>query len=382
MPLSQRHREHRENILVYLQHFHDKTVKRNLYIFNPENDMALGCGRDSYNAPAWTLQFRHDLELLPAYVAEPGSLILVQDAIASQQWLDARGLDVEAVEAKQLHTLRDVAIKPWGWSMPLCKELAHAGVHESLLPTREQMMTVRELAHRRTSIAVHEAIRQECGREFSPIPVEIDSAEAVLEWSERHPGCFIKTPWSGSGRGIYRAIDTGTLQFERWCRGAIARQGSVLCEVALDKVMDMALEFSCDKGMCEFVGYSVFKSDGQNQYGGGIVASVEHLHDIIAQQYPAIDEMTEAMRRVVERLIAPHYSGYLGVDMLLYRDGDKVEIDPCIEVNLRCTMGLVTSVLGQRHGMRGTFAIVPSAQATYPLTPLHKNTCHTATLIP
>lgn len=343
--------------------------------------MALGCGRDSYNAPAWTLQFRHDLELLPAYVAEPGSLILVQDATASQQWINEQGLDVEAIDAKHLRTLRDVAIKPWGWSMPLCKELAHAGVHESLLPTREQMVTARNLAHRRTSIAVHEAIRQECGREFSPIPVEIDNPGAVQEWSMQHPGCFIKTPWSGSGRGIYRAIDTGTQQFERWCHGAIARQGSVLCEVALDKVMDMALEFSCSEGACEFVGYSVFKSDGQNQYGGGIVASIEQLHDIIAHHYPAIDEMTEAMRRVVERLIAPHYSGYLGVDMLLYRDGDMVEIDPCIEVNLRCTMGLVTSVLGERHGKRGTFAIVPSTQATQPLTPVYKNTRHTAVIM-
>ncbi|MCQ2289359.1 MAG: hypothetical protein MJZ74_09715 [Muribaculaceae bacterium] len=356
-------------------------MKRNLYIFNPENDMALGCGRNSYNAPAWTLQFRHDLELLPAHLATPGSLILVQDAVAAQQRLDSQGLEVEAIDTSVLRALDNVAVMPWGWSMPLCSELIRAGLRASLLPQVQAMETVRNLAHRRTSIAVHKAIANEMGREFSPIPVEIKSVDDVLAWTNQHPGSFIKTPWSGSGRGVYRAIDAGTMQFERWCRGAIGKQGSVLCEVALDKVLDFAMEFRCDAGKCRFVGYSVFNSDAQNQYGGGIVDSMQALHDIIAAQYTAIDEMTEAMTRVVEKIIAPHYDGYLGVDMLLYRNENaEIAVDPCVEVNLRCTMGLVTSILGERHGMRGTFSIVPAAQATHPLTPIYKGTRHAATL--
>ena len=355
-------------------------VKRELYIFNPENDMALGCGRDSYNAPTWTQRFRHDLELLPAYIAPAGSLILVQDAARSQAWLDSHELDVEAVTASQLRGMRDIKAMPWGWSMPLCKELTHAGLHESLLPSPQEMHDVRQLAHRRTSIAIHEGIRREMGREFSPIPVEISDAQDVIRWALEHPGCYVKTPWSGSGRGIYRAIDADTAQFARWCRGAIARQGSVLCEQALDRVMDMAMEFRCTGGKCSFVGYSVFSNDGQNQYGTGTVATVHELHDIIAARYPAIDDMRTAMQHVVERIIAPRYDGYLGVDMLLYRDGDSIEIDPCVEVNLRCTMGLVTSVLGERHNMRGQYAIVSAAQAATTLTPVYSDTRHTASL--
>lgn len=357
-------------------------MKRHLYIFNPENDMALGCGRNSYNAPAWTVRFRTDLETLPAYIAEPGSLLLVSDTAAAQAWLDSHNLDIEAIDSCRLRELRDIKVVPWGWSLPLCKELTTAGLHRSLLPSEDKMTTVRSLAHRRTSIAVHEAITIETGQTFSPIPIEIDNVDEIMEWARNHPGCFIKTPWSGSGRGIYRAIDIGTAQFERWCRGAVARQGSVLCEVALDKVLDFALEFNCDNSECRFAGYSVFASDEQNQYGSGIVASLNELHDIIAAQYRDIDELTEVMRRVVERLIAPHYDGYLGVDMLLYRnDEGDITVDPCVEVNLRCTMGLVTSVLGERHGMRGRFAIVPAGQATTPLTPIFGDTRHAAELM-
>ena len=355
-------------------------MKRKLYIFNPENDMALGCGKDSYNAPKWALQWRHDLELLAGYIASEGSMVLACDAQAAQRWLDSRHLEVEAIDYSMLHALRDIEIVPWGWSMPLCKELVLAGMHRSLLPSPEEMAIVRNLAHRRTSIAVHEAMRQEMNRDFSPIPVELGNSSDVLQWALAHPGCYIKTPWSGSGRGVYRAIDAGTEQFDRWCAGAITRQGSVLCEEALDKVLDFALEYHCDAvDGCQFAGYSVFKSDDQSQYGCGIVDQPSALRHTIASLYPGIDAVNEAMRRVIERLIAPHYSGYLGVDMLLYRKGGAIEIDPCVEVNLRCTMGLVTSMLGERHAMRGTFSIVPASDATgTKLTPIYYHTRHVA----
>lgn len=355
-------------------------MKRELYIFNPENDMALGCGKDSYNAPRWALQWRHDLELLAAWIAPPGSMVLVTDAAQAQRWIDQHNLDVEAIDHNQLHGLRDIQVVPWGWSMPLCKELLRAGIHQSLLPSRKEMETVRLLAHRRTSIAMHQAMREELNREFSPIPVELNDVATVTQWALEHPGCYIKTPWSGSGRGVYRAIDAGTQQFERWCAGAITRQGSVLCEEALDRVMDFALEFHCDEnGGCRFVGYSVFQSDEQSQYGGGVVAHAHELHDMIASLYPDVDVIVNATRSVVERLIAPHYHGYLGVDMLLYRNDNRIDIDPCIEVNLRSTMGLVTSILGERHAMKGTYTIAPVDKATgTQLTPIYNDTHHVA----
>ncbi len=343
--------------------------------------MALACGRDNYNAPGWAMQFRRDLEVLPAYIASPSSLLLVHDAVAVQPWLVEHGLDVEAIEPTQLRQLHDVQVMPWGWSEPLCKQLTLMGLRRSELPSQEAIATVSRLAHRRTSIDIHHAIAREMNRQFSPIPVEIDDAQAVVQWAHNHPGCYVKTPWSGSGRGIYRATEPGTAEFERWCRGAIARQGSVLCEVALPRVLDFALEFRVD-GQCEFQGYSVFTSDGQNQYGRGIVDTRDALRDLIAAQYPAIDQLTHAMTRVIDHLITPYYKGYLGVDMLLYRTAQgTIDVDPCVELNLRCTMGLVTAALGTSH--HGHFTILPTPQLTshhHPLTPLHPTTKHAAVI--
>ena len=32
-------------------------------------------------------------------------------------------------------------------------------------------------------------------------------------------------------------------------------------------------------------------------------------------------------------------------------------LNPCVEVNLRMTMGMVTAAMGSRHGLRGQFSI-------------------------
>ena len=119
------------------------------------------------------------------------------------------------------------------------------------------------------------------------------------------------------------------------------------------------------------MGYSVFESDFHHQYAGGIVDTRQALHDRIAALYPALDDAVTALQQVITALIAPEYDGHLGVDMMLYRRADgTIGLDPCVEVNLRCTMGLVCSVLGERQGRRGTFHITDTPQPTgEPLTP-------------
>ena len=40
--------------------------KKELYIFNPENDLALAFGEEGYTAPTTALQLKRDLQMLPA----------------------------------------------------------------------------------------------------------------------------------------------------------------------------------------------------------------------------------------------------------------------------------------------------------------------------
>ena len=358
-----------------------------IYYFNPENDLALANGGLNYTAPPRAAQLRHDLRLLPAWLAQPGDRVLCPDQCTmhnaqctmtshdvhkkDREWLLAQGLGVDIITPEELPNLTEARLVPWGWSRATRRTLQRWGVPEGLLPSTERIEAVHRLSHRRTTIAMNERLQQLTGIDYCPTPVELTTLEQVKRWASEHPGCYLKLPWSGSGQGIYRVLSLNDQHLWQWCQGGLRRQGSLLCEEALDKIQDLATEWLCRDGRVELVGYSVFESDFHHQYAGGIVDTRQALHDRIAALYPALDDAVTALQQVITALIAPEYDGHLGVDMMLYRRADgTIGLDPCVEVNLRCTMGLVCSVLGERQGRRGTFHITDTPQPTgEPLTP-------------
>ena len=178
----------------------------NVYLFNPEHDLALAHGAHNYTAPPFARQLRHDLRLLPAWVATAGSYIAVPDDASldeDRRWLHDHHLDITPVSISKIAELGPCCIHPWGWDATLRHQLLQAGVLPEYLPSDEQLDWIRRLSHRRTTIAVHHALDDA----FSPCPVELDNYDDVMAFASFHPGCYLKMPWSGSGKGIYRVID-------------------------------------------------------------------------------------------------------------------------------------------------------------------------------
>ena len=173
-------------------------------------------------------------------------------------------------------------------------------------------------------------------------------------------------PWSGSGKGIYRVIEPNLdNHVPRWIDGALKRQGSLLCEVGLDRVQDFAVECECRDGKTVLTGYSVFDSDFHSQFGTGRVAPMEELHHFLLSRYPGLDKVVNNVLKAIDGIIAPHYNGPLGIDMMLYRDDEGgIALYPCVEINLRITMGMVTAAMGSRYNLHGTFSI-SSADGRY-----------------
>ena len=254
-------------------------------------------------------------------------------------------------------------IHPWGWDAALRYQLLQSGVSPGYLPNDEQLDGIRQLSHRRVSIAVHQAL----GEAFSLCPVELTTRDDVVAFMNQHPGCYLKMPWSGSGKGIYRVMDPqGDRHVLRWIDGALHRQGSLLCEAGLDKVQDFAVECMCGDGMTSFMGYSVFDSDFHSQFGTGRVAPMEELHQFLIGMYPDLDQVIAQVITAIDDMIAPHYNGPLGIDMMLYHDAKgTIALNPCVEINLRMTMGMITGAMGERHGLRGNFMIENDASGHY-----------------
>lgn len=235
---------------------------------------------------------------------------------------------------------------PWGWSADAVRQLREAGAQ--VLPD-DAVERLRQLSHRRISREVMERLRAGLTFPLPPSPVECRSLAEVGQELRRHSRIYVKQPWSGSGRGVV-AIDALTPRTSAQITGMIARQGCVMTEKALDGVADFAMLFHAADGRVRWEGYSLFYNAHAHAYGGNILLPDSEIERRLvgagasSQHFGAI---VEALERVLTELVAPYYTGWLGVDMLLCGDG---VIAPCIEVNLRMTMGVVALELRRRLG--------------------------------
>ena len=302
-----------------------------LYIFNPENDMALADGKPGYTPPAQIQQMRRELWWLPQWWAEEGDIV----------W---NGED-------RLSLPDDTTIVPWGWSPALCHQLKQAGVQESLLPSTNELEQLRQLSHRQTAVSLLQELRDELPLDGhlagdSTLCCTFEEVETTVN---KYEEALLKAPWSSSGKGLMKA---GNEQWEAWAKRILKSQGSIIVERFLHKITDFALEFWLDgKGGVEYRGLSLFYTNERGAYLGNWVAPEGQKLAWLAQYIP-LQYLQEIRKWWEERLSRFDYSGPVGIDMMLAQEG----ICPCIEVNWRWTMGLV-SCLAAEQGRFGRLIV-------------------------
>lgn len=289
-----------------------------LYIFNPENDMALADGHAGYTPPARIRQMRRELWWLPQWWAAEDDIV----------W---NGED-------RLQVPDDTTIRPWGWSAAICHQLRQAGVQESLLPSPRKLEQLRQLSHRQTAVALLQELREQLPLDghLAGESVLCHTKEEVEDAVNSYGEAMLKQPWSSSGRGLRKVSPADLLSGERG--------ESVVVERFLHKVCDFALEFWLDgRGGVEYRGLSLFYTNDKGAYLGNWVApegqKLQWLTQYIPPQY-----LVEIRRWWEERLRHFDYEGPVGIDMMLAREG----ICPCIEVNWRWTMGLVSCLVAEQ----------------------------------
>ena len=131
-----------------------------LYIFNPENDLALASGLVNYTAPKNARKIRNDLQMLPLWIASDGDCLFADDNIINRDFLFELQQSFSNIPAVSLwnNTQKIQTVKPWGWSSAIWNELRRARIHisNSQLPDFEK---IRELAHRK--LVIHNAITRD-----------------------------------------------------------------------------------------------------------------------------------------------------------------------------------------------------------------------------
>ncbi|MCH5246892.1 MAG: hypothetical protein J1E99_01930 [Muribaculaceae bacterium] len=307
---------------------------KKLWVYNPWNDIALGKNTEHFTPPPAALQQMIAGETLLLKTLSKNDFVFSHIPQQQMQLLPPTNAKVWNGESFD-------KIIVWGWSAAIVNELLRAGVPPKHLPHKTTLDNIRRFSHRRLSIELHHQLR-------SPfVPVEATTVDECLEALEKWSTVIGKYPWSSTGRGLFAGSPQFLQSFINRCKGAINHQGSVLIEKAFDVDTDFAMLFhSGPDQQVEFIGYSLFATN-RRAYTHNIPLSDQQIQQLLATKVP-LQTLLDARQIVsdfITRRISPLYQGYLGVDMMIYRMDNTLHLNPCVEINLRMTMGILHKLL-------------------------------------
>lgn len=334
-----------------------------LFLFNPENDSALASQGGNYTPSKGARRLHDDGALLPLWWAGEDDFVLGKSGHETDALKHRFNLKAEIIESARGIDISQCC--PWGWSKNARHQFLKAGIDSSVLPDDDCIENMRQLSHRRTTILLMERLHSTgILKNLPAVPLEITSINQLPKGQ-----VYLKLPWSSSGRGVM-ACDTTKLSPSTQGRieGMIHRQGSVIVEPALDKVADFAMLFYVDSADCKFKGYSLFNTDHSGAYLGNIVAPPSYIYNLASRflDKDVAEKLIEFYQRNLHEIYGPHYEGWLGIDMMIYRDNTgHYAISPCTEVNMRMTMGVVALYLSQNKSLVSNFPALYSVSSVY-----------------
>lgn len=335
----------------------------NVFWFNPGAEESLvSSGAASTGAAR---QVECDLALLPAYLARHEDVVIVPEMPPTAflaHLLDA-GIElpeivsadrVSEIGERKLHELRPWARTPdaqpmidkLGMDCPqapreLFSKSLHAGFLRSLLESASNPMLC----------------PPECVGET------ICSAGAVETWMESSlfPECVVKAPFSTAGRDrvVCRVAEGVSAGLHARIENLIARQGELVIEPWLPRLIDFSVHYDMDDGELRKRGLVVVENTDRGQFRRATVADrftdflEEEVCRLLFEGASRNGHLIDFLEGVLEPALVTllekhHYTGPVGLDAFLYQDRDgAVRWKPVVEINPRYTMGRVALELAR-----------------------------------
>ena len=281
-----------------------------IYIFNPEHDLCIANGDENFVPPKSAVGFAKENLDLSEHLKRPN---------------------------KQRRK-----IIPWGWNHVLRKRLINEGADSATLPSDVELQFIRTQSRREFALDVHSRLFCEdshiIGPNYRIVATSISEIEAFVSVNG---STVLKSPLSGSGKGIRFVRERLSESDEGWCRRTLDKQGSVIVERRFEIIKECAMLFECHHEGIDFIGYSLFESRN-GAYSRNILASNEDIEDLIAEYITrdTLIAIREGLMSIFADTLVGHYEGFLGVDQIICQADSPIFV-PVSEINLRMTMGLI-----------------------------------------
>ena len=283
---------------------------KQIYIFNPDHDLCIANGDENFVPPRSAVGFAN------------------------------KNIDLSELLKRPNKQRRQII--PWGWNHALRKRLINEGIDHATLPSDEELQFIRTHSRREFALDVHSRLccedLQVVGPDYRIVAKSLDEIETFISANGR---AVLKSPLSGSGKGIRFVREKLSESDEGWCRRILEKQGSVIVEQRFEIIKECAMLFECHHEGIDFIGYSLFESRN-GAYSKNILASNKEIEDIIAEYIPrdTLIAIRENLTAILTETLVGHYEGFLGVDQIICHADSPIFI-PVSEINLRMTMGLI-----------------------------------------
>ena len=285
-------------------------MSEQIYIFNPEHDLCIANGDENFVPPRSAVGYATENIDLSEHLKRPNK------------------------QRRQ--------IIPWGWNHSLKKRLINEGIDPDTLPSEEELQFIRTHSRREFALDVHSRLSckdlQVIEPDYRTVATSVSEIEGFIS---ANGSVVLKSPLSGSGKGIRFVRESLSESDEGWCRRTLDKQGSVIVERRFEILKECAMLFECHHDGIDFIGYSLFESRN-GAYSRNILASNEEIEDIIAEYIPrdTLIAIRENLTAILADTLVGHYEGFLGVDQIICQTDSPIFI-PVSEINLRMTMGLI-----------------------------------------
>jgi hypothetical protein len=249
------------------------------------------------------------LQYLPLLYAAPDDLILVSDLPSNPD--------------PRLHLLDDPTlegeIEDWGASLTIKNWAISRGLKYEI----PDWDVVREINSKAFSFTESPKL---------PNAQLLKTHDEVRAWIETTPGPkVLKTLFGTAGRGHFhvgspRKTNELPLIGEPW--------------------VDRLFDFSTQWKDGELLGVTVFENEPNGTYKETRTGNPE---DLFGPYFWALEEHLFHARPILKKIQEKGFFGHLGIDAYVYRLGDKLHLQPIVEINGRKTMSWAALKLNKKH---------------------------------
>lgn len=340
----------------------------NIYYFNPTCELAVANGSFSYQPPLLLQEMETNLSILPLAFCTKNDFILTEipPSAGFLQKLEMAGFDLprfcRLAELESFPGGSFDTIYPWGWSPAahfklknLKGKCADKSGEGSVYNWKDEH---KSLFERATSLDFLTGILNNYPPEWfickEMIGLQVTSAEEIDSLLDKHSPLVLKAPMSSSGRGIQiiRKSELNTSN-RQWISGVLKQQNYLIAEPFLEKRIDLSFQFRIfPDSKIEYLGFSVFETNTNGQYRGTLI------HPALRKLMPE-KNATESMEMINDTagiisgalkksIFASFHRGFIGVDAMIFTHQESFKMQPCIEINSRMNMGILTLFLEKR----------------------------------